>query len=55
MGRFRRVHASRSNTYGPKFSLIWRRRVEVESTPAIDNTQVVDFTKRLNGQKRQKG
>ena len=38
MGRFRRVHASRSNTYGLKFSLIWRRRAEVELALGVDAT-----------------
>ena len=38
MGGFRRVHTSRSNTYGLKFSLIWRRRVEVERIRHIENT-----------------
>ncbi len=43
MGRFPRVHASRSNTYGLKFSLIWRRRVEVESTTRSAKDRVAGF------------
>jgi hypothetical protein len=55
MGRFRRVHASRSNTYGLKFSLIWRERVEVERILPTDNAQLTDSTRGQKGQKRRNG